>query len=152
MFRGISGISLDAKGRFAVPARYRQGLQEQCAGKLIITIDTEERCLLIYGQPDWEEIEGKIEALPSFNRQARKVQRLLIGYATEVDMDGHGRVLLPGILRDYAELSKQMILIGQGKKFELWDEAHWQQQSNAWLDEANDDGEELPEQLKSLSL
>lgn len=143
---------MDAKGRFAVPARYRQRLSEQCEGKLIITIDTEERCLLLYGLPDWEEIEEKIEALPSFNRAARKVQRLLIGYATEVDMDSHGRLLLPPLLREYAALEKQMVLIGQGKKFELWDESHWQARRDAWLTDSNAEGEEIPDKLKLLSL
>lgn len=153
MFRGVSALTVDPKGRVAIPARYRQRLDELCAGKLIITIDTEERCLLLYSLPDWLEIEGKIEALPSFNSAARRVQRLLIGHATELDMDSHGRILLPPLLRDYANLTKQVVIIGQGKKFELWDEANWQARREAWLAEDNkDDNTDLPEQLKSLSL
>lgn len=151
VFRGINNVALDAKGRIAIPTRYRQRLMEACTGKCIVTIDTQERCLLIYPIPAWEIIERQLEALPSFNQAARKVQRLLIGYATETDMDGQGRMLLSHLLRDYAQLTRQTVLVGQGNKFELWDEAHWLKQTKLWLAEANEPGD-LPEKLKDLSI
>ncbi|MDP7577271.1 MAG: division/cell wall cluster transcriptional repressor MraZ, partial [Pseudomonadales bacterium] len=92
MFRGVNNINLDAKGRLAVPTRYRESLMEHCSGEMVVTIDTEERCLLIYPQPEWEDIQRKVEALPSFNRAARRVQRLLIGHATDIQLDGSGRL------------------------------------------------------------
>ncbi len=152
LFRGVTELNLDAKGRMAMPTRYRERLNERSDGRLVITIDTEERCLLIYPQPEWEAIEQKLDALPSFNSQARRVQRLLMGHATDVEMDGNGRLLLPPPLRQYANLDKQVVLIGQGKKFELWDAALWNAQRDNWLaDESIADGQ-LPPELQNLSL
>jgi MraZ protein len=152
LFRGVTELNLDAKGRMAMPTRYRERLIERSEGRLVITIDTEERCLLIYPQPEWEVIEQKLDALPSFNSQARRVQRLLMGHATDVEMDGNGRLLLPPPLRQYANLDKQVVLIGQGKKFELWDAELWNAQRDNWLaDETIADGQ-LPPELQNLSL
>lgn len=152
MFRGIHAVNLDTKGRMAIPARYRQRLHDEAHGKLVVTIDTEEHCLLIYPLSDWEAIEAKIEALPSFNQVTRRIQRLLIGHAAEVEMDGNGRILLPPLLRDYANLDKHTILLGQGKKFELWSEPHWQQRRDDWMDRDGADGGDLPAVLDNLTL
>lgn len=151
VFRGVNAIQLDDKGRLAIPTRYRERLQES-DGILVATIETESRCLLLYPLPDWEKIESKLEALPSFNRAARRIQRLLIGHATELELDTSGRVLLPQTLRDYASLQKSVILLGQGKKFELWDENTWQQSREVWLQESLDTGGEVPNELEYLSL
>ena len=151
MFRGVSGINIDAKGRMAMPTRYRERLQKESPEHLILTIDTEERCLLLYPLPAWEEIESKLAALPSFNSAARRIQRLLIGHATEVELDSLGRLLLPPLLRDYAGMTKHAMLVGQGKKFELWDEAHWQERRGQWLTDDSAE-EDLPAEVKSLSL
>ena len=121
MFRGATKVTLDAKGRFAIPTRYRERLVARCDGQLVVTVDR-DYCLLIYPLPDWEEIERKLIRLPSLNKQARRLQRLMVGYASELDLDGHGRILLPRELRDFAVLQRQAILIGQGNKSELWDE------------------------------
>ena len=152
MFRGVNGINIDVKGRIVMPTRYRDRLQHDSRGCVVLTIDTEERCLLLYPLPAWEEIENKLAALPSFNHAARRIQRLLIGHATEVDLDNHGRILLPPLLREYAGLKKHAMLVGQGNKFELWDDSQWQQRRSEWLAaEAQDEGE-LPEEVRSLSL
>ena len=151
MFRGVTSINVDDKGRVAMPTRYRDPLRLHAQSQLVVTIDTEERCLLIYPMPEWEEIEQKVEALPSFNRAARRVQRLLIGHATEANLDSHGRILLPQPLREYAQLEKVVVLVGQGKKFELWDEKHWNSQRDSWL-EAQAEEEDVPVDLKMLSL
>ncbi len=143
-------MSLDAKGRIVLPARYRERLLEICASQLVVTIDTDQPCLLMYPLPEWESIEEKIEALPSFNPTTRRIQRLLIGHATEVEVDANGRVLLPPPLRDYARLGKKVVLIGQGKKFELWDEVLWNERLDAWLDDSGDD--DMPTALAELTL
>ncbi len=149
-FRGASNLSLDAKGRIVLPARYRERLLEICDSELIVTIDTEQPCLLIYPLPEWELIEEKIEALPSFNPATRRIQRLLIGHATEVEVDGNGRMLISNPLREYAQLGKKVVLIGQGKKFELWDEAIWAQRMETWLSESDDSP--TPDALAELTL
>ena len=150
MFRGATKVSLDAKGRLSVPTRYRERLLARCEGQLVATVDR-DYCLLIYPLPDWEEIERKLVRLPSLNKQARRLQRLMVGYASELEIDGHGRVLLPRELREFASLEKQALLIGQGNKFELWDEERWNAKRDAWL--VDDDGDELglPAELESLS-
>ncbi len=153
MFRGINGINIDAKGRMVMPTRYRDRLQEASSGRVVMTIDTDERCLLLYPIQAWELIENKLAELPSFNPQARRIQRLLIGHATEIELDNNGRILLPSLLRDYAGLKKQAMLVGQGKKFELWDEAHWQERRGRWLaEESIENSDLLPDEVKSLSL
>jgi MraZ protein len=153
MFRGINGINIDAKGRVVMPTRYRERLSLDSRNAVVLTIDTEEKCLLLYPLPEWEEIEKKLAALPSFNPAARRIQRLLIGHATDVEMDGQGRILLPPLLREYAGLDKRAVLVGQGKKFELWDEAHWDKSRSHWLHEESSSADSaLPEEVKSISL
>ena len=151
MFRGATKVTLDAKGRMAIPTRYRERLAARCDGHVVATVDR-DFCLLIYPLPDWEEIERKLVRLPAFDRKARRLQRLMVGYATELELDGHGRILLPRELREFAGLDKHTLLIGQGNKFELWDEERWNEKRDSWL--ADEEGDELPlsAELESLSL
>ena len=145
-------MSLDAKGRIVLPARYRERLAEICNSQLVITIDTDQPCLLIYPLNEWELIEEKIEALPSFNPTTRRIQRLLIGHATDVEVDGNGRTLLSTPLREYAKLGRKVVLIGQGKKFELWDEERWNELRESWLEESDLEQLDLPADLETLSI
>jgi MraZ protein len=150
MFRGANKLTLDAKGRMVMPTRYRDRLQERCGGKLVITVD-KDQCLLIYPMPDWEEIERKLMGLPSFDPQARRLQRLMVGHATDLELDAHGRLLLPPNLREFGLLTRDAMLIGQGHRFELWDEARWNERRDQWL--ANEDSAtDLPAELEKLSL
>jgi transcriptional regulator MraZ len=126
VFRGISQLNLDVKGRLAVPARHRDALMERCAGHLVITADA-DHCLLVYPLPDWELIQQKLEGLSNLDPRVRELQRRLIGFAVDVDMDTAGRVLISPALREYAQLEKAVVLVGQGKKFELWNQDHWEQ-------------------------
>ena len=151
MFRGLSAVNLDAKGRLAIPMKYRQMLVDLCAGRLVATIDTEERCLLIYPEHEWELIQAKIEALPSFNPSARRIQRLLIGHATDIELDANGRILLSQPLREFAQLDKETILLGQGKKLELWSKDLWSSRRDDYIAEVNAP-EVLPDELLNLSL
>ena len=133
-----------------MPTRYRERLQERCGGRLVITVD-KDQCLLIYPLPDWEEIERKLMRLPSLNPQARRLQRLMVGHATDLELDAHGRVLLPPNLREFGLLTRDAMLIGQGVRFELWDETLWIERRTEWL--AGDDGpNDLSGELDSLSL
>lgn len=148
MFRGASKVSLDAKGRLAIPTRYRERLLIRCDGNLILTVD-KDHCLLLYPLPDWEELERKLVRLPSMNKVARRIVRIMVGYATEVDMDGNGRILISRELREFASLDRQGIFLGQGNKFELWDEPTWNEKRDAWL--SDDDDDDMPADLELIS-
>lgn len=147
MFLGSHAINMDAKGRMAIPTKIRESLSSFCGGRVVVTAHTEERCLLVYPENQWQEVLPKLESLPSLNKAARRIQRLMIGYATPLEMDANGRILLPPTLREYAGLEKKTMLVGQGKKFELWSEERWFD----WLDEPGAD-DELPEEFHGLSL
>ena len=151
VFRGNNEINMDAKGRMAIPARYRDDLASCCDAKLVATIDPKDRCLFIYPLPEWEKIEAEIAELPTFNNNTRRLQRLLIGYAREIDLDGNGRVLIPPELRQYAELGKKVTLVGQRHRFELWSQDNWDARLEIWLAESQDDFA-IPEEMQSLSL
>jgi len=150
MFRGVNPINLDAKGRMALPSRYREMVYSHCEGRMVVTIDTEDRCLLLYPQPEWDEIQARIDALPSFNKAVRRIQRLLTGHATDLELDANGRMLLPAPLREYAQLDKKIVLLGQGNKFEIWSEALWSSTRDEYLQTEGED--EVPLELQSLSL
>lgn len=149
MFRGVTNVTLDAKGRLAIPTRHRARLHEQGAGQLIVTVDS-GHILLLYPLPEWIKVEQKLNSLPTTNPRARQLQRLLVGHATEVELDGAGRVLLPPALREFAALDKRVTLVGQGNKFELWDQARFDETREKWL---KPDGEDSPliAELESLS-
>lgn len=148
MFRGVATLNLDSKGRLAVPSRYRDALTGHGGGRVVVTADPSQ-CLLLFPLPEWEPIEKKLNSLSSFNPQTRSLQRLLVGNAADLEMDGAGRILLPAMLRQFAALEKSVVLVGQGVKFELWNEARWQEQ----MDQAlvfKDGG--MPPELEGFSL
>ena len=150
MFRGANQLTIDAKGRMVMPTRYRDRLQETCAGRLVVTVD-KQQFLLIYPLPDWEEIERKIMRLPTINPETRLLQQIMVGQATDLELDGHGRLLLPPKLREFAMLTRDAVLVGQGVRFELWDEARWNALNEAWIASGQKPATEVPDELKSLS-
>ena len=105
MFRGVSKISFDAKGRFAVPAKYRDELQDVCMNQLIITVDPDE-CLLVYPEPRWLEVEAQLMAKGNLSKDVRRLQRLIIGYASDCEISAQGKVQLTPSLREFAQLEK----------------------------------------------
>ena len=145
LFKGIHNLSLDSKGRLGIPVKYRDNIIGLVKGAMVITIDTEEKCLLLYPSNFWSKIQDKISKLPSFNKNARRIQRLLVGHAEDIDVDSNGRILISKPLREYASLTKKVILIGQGEKFEIWDQGTWNQNVEKWREEvtSSDDAEAL---------
>jgi MraZ protein len=137
VFLGSDVINMDAKGRFSVPTRIREELISECAGRLVITAHPKERCLLVYPEPRWQTLLNEIQSLPNLSEGAVRLQRLLIGYACPLEMDGNGRLLLSPTLRNYASLEKKLMLVGQGQKLELWSEEGW----NQWLQNSQPQGE-----------
>jgi MraZ protein len=152
MFRGANAINLDSKGRLTIPTRYRQSLLDDCLGQLVCTIDISQNCLLLYPLPEWEEIELKLSKLSSTNPQERRLQRLLLGYAMEAEMDKSGRILLAPTLRQHAGLDKQIMLVGQLNKFEIWNADAWQQQISEDIETEKQGQFELTERLQDFSL
>lgn len=150
MFRGINSITLDSKGRIAIPAKYRERLHAEAEGQVVVTVDS-ARCLFVYPLPEWELVERKLVQLPSLNPHTRRLQGLLMGHATDLELDAHGRILIPPPLREFARLEKQVVLIGQGNKFELWDEEHWNERRENWLQDGGEDTP-LPAELETISL
>jgi MraZ protein len=147
----VTQLALDAKGRLAIPGKHRAALAGSADSPehtLIVTADP-SRCLLVYPRATWEPIQAQLMALSSFNEQIRGLQRLLVGHADEVDMDGAGRILVPPALRQYAGLDHRVVLVGQGSKFELWDEAKWQQETARAITFPAGD---LPPELDGFSL
>jgi MraZ protein len=152
MFRGANAINLDSKGRVAIPTKYRQSLLDDCQGQLVCTIDTKQSCLLLYPLHEWEEIELKLARLSTMNTAERRIIRLTLGYASEGDMDKNGRFLLPPPLRQHAKLDKQIMLVGQLNKFEIWDADIWQKQIEEDIQTEQLGGFELTERLQDFSL
>ncbi|MBU0883764.1 MAG: division/cell wall cluster transcriptional repressor MraZ [Gammaproteobacteria bacterium] len=151
MFRGANAISLDAKGRLAMPSRYRDELVSRCAGQLIVTIDAIDPCLCVYPLSEWELIEAKLRELASFREENRRLQRLLIGNAVDLELDASGRFLVPPRLREYAKLDKRVVLVGQLNKFQLWDEDAWNAVADADLAAIKQPGA-LSDDLRDLIL
>ena len=148
MFRGATSLSLDAKNRLAVPIRHRDALQFQCAGNLVLTAHP-HRCLLLYPQAAWEPIQTKMMALSSFDKQSSALQRLLVGFAEDIALDSAGRILVSPVLREFAGLDKEVMLVGQGSHFELWDMEAWRKQLAQVLDSIDFT---MPTELEGFSL
>ncbi len=147
MFQGAAALSLDAKGRLAIPARHREGLAAASAGQLVLTAHP-HRCLLLYPAAAWEPIRDKVLASSSLNPQSAAIKRLLVGHAREEELDSAGRLLISPELRKFAQFEKQVWLVGQGSHFEIWSDAGWQKEEDAVFSL----GDQLPPGLEDLAL
>ncbi len=134
-----------------MPSRYRDELVSRCSGQLIVTIDAVDPCLCVYPLPEWELIEAKLRELPSLREENRRLQRLLIGNAVDIELDGSGRFLVPPRLRAHAGLDKHAMLVGQLNKFQLWNEDAWNALADADLAAIKQPGA-LPDELRDLIL
>ena len=152
LFRGISSASIDKKGRLGLPQKFREIYRSNSAGKLVVTIDTRDRCLLIYPLNEWDLVQRRLESLSNVHQGTRMLQRRLIGHATDLEMDKSGRILLPSVLRKYAFLKNKTILIGQGNKLEAWSEKVWEDQMESWQDQENIAAMENVEMIGKVSI
>ena len=151
VFKGTSQVSLDSKGRVPMPAKYRNVLRQQFEGKFVITANP-DRCLLLYLQSYWDEkVEPQLLKLPDMNKQVRRIKRFFLGHAAECEMNSQGRILLPLSLRQFANLQKNVSLIGQGTKFELWDSEQWHTQRDTWIKQESDT-KDVHEVLEKIQL
>lgn len=155
MFRGSDAVTIDEKGRFAIPARYRQGIRDACAGQIVVTAHHQDSCLLIYPQPRWLEFEQGLLARGGLNPEVRRLQRHFVGNARDLDMDKQGRLLLPQLLKQRVGLSGRAVLVGMGQTFELWGEAQWEAEQTTIQQQLLPDASgsvELPAGMEDLQL
>ena len=152
MFRGFSTVSIDSKGRLAVPSRFRDRLGAIAGGCLVQTLNPLDRSLWLYPLSEWELIETKLAALSDFDKQSRRAKQMMRGYATDCQLDAQGRILLMPELRDYAAIKKQAVILGQGNKFEIWNQQSWEKLRDQWLEQVGNDDNEPSDPLKGLSL
>ncbi len=153
MFRGQTKLSVDAKGRVAIPKAHRDRVAEEGVDKLVITADPMAKCVVIYPYPVWIHIENQISQLPNLNPLARSLQRYFIGFADEQEFDGTGRIMISPALREFGKIDKKVVLVGLKTKFELWSEEAWEAElGNAQEEIAETDWSQIPDVLQSLSL
>ncbi len=152
MLRGLSNLSIDDKGRLAIPSRFRERLSVMAGGALVQTLNPLDRSLWLYPLPEWELVEKKLAALSDFDKQGRRAKQMMRGYASDCQLDGQGRVLLQQALREYAGVGRQAVILGQGNKFEIWSQANWEAQRDEWLQQIGNEESEPSDALKSLSL
>ena len=152
MFRGSTTTSLDSKGRMGLPVRARETLTSLDGGNLVVTIDPSEKCLLLYPIAVWDTLQTQLEALNNLQAGVRSLQRIMIGHATDVQIDGAGRILLPSLLRTFAGLDKTAILVGQGKKFEIWAEESWSTRREYWQASSEEELAKAKEVINGFSI
>jgi len=152
MFAGNLSVSMDSKGRFAIPTRFREGLVPEGMSRLAMTIDPNYKNLVLYPLAHWGEIQEKIAALPSLNPHAKRLQQLVIGHAfDDLEPDSGGRILVPPSLRKYAQLEKKLVLLGQPRKIEIWSESLWEERCESLINSTLDP-QTMPEQVEAIPL
>lgn len=148
MFQGITSVTVDGKGRLAIPTRFRDGIADRGGNSVIVTAHQYDGCLVLYPLNDWQEIAPRISGLPDAHPDVRNIKRRFIGQATDLEIDSAGRILLPQMLRTFAHIEKGAVMLGQGHRLELWSEEQWaaNEKINATLDASA-----LPDAVQQLS-
>lgn len=153
MFRGSSPVTIDSKGRFAIPSAYRAALQEACDGCMVVTQHW-DGCLLIYPQPRFQQFVQQLVSRGGLNSNVRDIQRFFVAPSQDVDMDKQGRLSVPATLRNFAQIENRAVLVGMVDLFELWSEDAWYAHNEASRQKlaAQAAADELPEALQDLPL
>lgn len=141
MFMGEYSHTIDAKGRIIVPAKFRESI-----GNNFVVTKGLDNCLFVYTSEDWRKFEEKLRTLPLTNKDARKFTRFFLAGAAEMEIDKQGRILIPSVLREFAALEKDVVLVGVGSRIEIWDKASWNESISIY----DDDMEEVAENMESL--
>ena len=152
MFRGIHKVTVDSKGRFAVPSKIRELLHREQVADLVLTVNPWDRALWIYPLLEWERIENVLSKLSDFDKQTRRTKQIMRGYASDCLLDSQGRILLSQEIRVLTGIEKETILLGQGNKLEVWDSSAWKEERDSWLESVGDDSAKASTGLDSLSL
>lgn len=141
MFMGEYNHTVDEKGRLIIPSKFR----EELGNEFVITKGLDD-CLFIYNNTEWRTLEDKLRALPLTNKNARTFARFMLGGAATVELDKQGRILIPQVLRSFASLDKEIVLVGIANRIEVWNKAKWDAASNI------DDMESIAEQMADLGI
>lgn len=150
MYFGETAINLDAKGRLAIPSRYRDAIQEACGGRMVLTYSAfDSGALWLYPEKEWERVRDEVTGLSTFNPGHRSLQRKLVGSATAVELDSSARVLLPQTLREVTGLERRVVMMGMGSRFEIWNEAILNQKR---VEEESALGQNVSEEMARLVL
>lgn len=154
MFHGETAINLDAKGRLAIPTRYRDDVAAMSDSRLVVTVNPFDKnhTLWLYPLGEWERVQRQVMSLSTTKEKHRWVQRAMVGSASQCDMDGNGRILLPTPLREFAKLDKRVTLLGLGHRFEIWDETQWREHRERNLQEGIESDPDLSLELDGLAL
>lgn len=143
MFQGETAITIDDKGRLAIPTAYREIVARECGNRLVLTYNPfEAGCLYLYPLPVWEQVRDQVNALPRIKKNTRLLQLKLVGAAAFAEPDGSGRISIPASQRSAVGIEKKAVLLGMGDKFELWSEQAHHAQIRQTLGDA-DLGEDL---------
>ena len=141
MFMGEYNHTIDTKGRLIVPSKFREALGDE----FVVTKGL-DGCLFVYDNKEWSAFEEKLKALPLMNKESRKFVRFFLAGATNAEVDKQGRILIPSVLREFAELDKDVVLVGVGSRIEIWSKTKWEDASEY------DDMEEIAEHMSELGL
>ncbi len=151
-FQGINALSLDAKGRLAIPSGYREQIAAVCGNALVLTLSPYDPCLWLYPVTEWEAIDVKLQQLSDFDKQSRRTKQMMRGYASSCVLDAQGRIRIPESLREFANLVKYITFLGQGNRFELWDADAWVGQRDEWRSDIGRGVGTASEALRDLAL
>ena len=152
MFRGIHKVTVDSKGRFAVPTKIRDLLNKEQVIDLVLTLNPWDRALWVYPLLEWDRIEEVLSSLSDFDKQTRRTKQIMRGYASDCTLDPQGRILLSQEIRTLTGITKESVLLGQGNKLEIWDSAFWSEERDSWLDSVENSDSLKSTGLDSLSL
>lgn len=147
MYRGLNKVSVDAKGRMAIPRSYRDRLRQCCGGQMVLTVNPQARCLWLYPLPEWERVEITLQKMPDFDKPSARIKQMMLAYASDCALDSQGRILLPRELRNFAVPNKKIAILGQANKFEIWDNERFEIREQEWLSDIDNGLQVEPSQL-----
>lgn len=147
---GLHMCALDAKGRLAIPARYRDMLDQHCQGKMVMTMQHHGKALMLYPENEFSELARRVSQFSDFDELEANMKLLILGHASQVDMDSAGRILVPPLLRELVGIDKKVALVGQNNKLELWSEDAWLEKQKSLYSSGFKEG--VSEKLKGFAL
>jgi MraZ protein len=144
MFYGEYEHSIDKKGRVIIPSKFRDFFREYHIEKLYVTRGL-DKCLFVFTENEWRSLESKYRAMAFTRSDARKFNRLLFSGAVQIECDKQGRILLPKFLKDFADIKREIVIVGVSNRFEIWSKESW----NEYYTQSKGSFEEIAENITS---